>query len=158
MNMSAFTRRNLLQGMLAFTAVSAAPAIAQSTPKMHVLKDPSCGCCGSWIKVMRRSGFDVSVQETTNEKLFQHKLESGITEELASCHTASIEGYLIEGHVPPSDVKRLLTERPDALGLSVPGMPWGSPGMGPESERDAYDVILFYKDGTTEVFARYEAA
>ncbi|MVO17608.1 DUF411 domain-containing protein [Parasedimentitalea huanghaiensis] len=158
MNTSAFTRRNLLQGMLAVAAVSAAPAIAQGTPKMQVLKDPSCGCCGSWVKIMKRSGFDVSVQETTNEKLFRHKLKSGITEELASCHTASIEGYLIEGHVPPSDVKRLLAERPDALGLSVPGMPWGSPGMGPESERDAYDVILFYKDGTTEVFARYEAA
>ena len=122
------------------------------------MKDPSCSCCGSWIKVMRLSGFDVSVQNVSNEQLFQHKLKSGISEDLASCHTATVDGYLIEGHVPPADVKRLLIERPDALGLSVPGMPWGSPGMGPESERDAYDVFLFRKDGTSEIFNRYAAA
>lgn len=107
---------------------------------------------------MRLSGFDVSVQNVSNDQLFQHKLKSGISEDLASCHTATVDGYLIEGHVPPADVKRLLIERPDALGLSVPGMPWGSPGMGPESERDAYDVFLFRKDGTSEIFNRYAAA
>lgn len=107
---------------------------------------------------MRFSGFDISVQEASNEGLFLNKLKSGITEELASCHTALIDGYLIEGHVPAADVKRLLLERPNALGLSVPGMPWGAPGMGPESERDAYDVLLFQKDGTSEIISQYAAA
>jgi hypothetical protein len=158
MNQNALTRRTLIQGVLAIATLSASPLTAQSVPKLHVMKDPSCGCCGSWVKIMRLSGFDVSVQETSNEELFRHKLESGITQELASCHTALVGGYLIEGHVPPADVKRLLAERPNALGLSVPGMPWGSPGMGPESERDAYDVILFMQDGTSEVYTRYEAA
>jgi hypothetical protein len=158
MTTSAFTRRTLLQGLVATAALSVSPAMAESVPKMHVLKDPSCGCCGAWIKVMRLAGFDVSVQEASNEDLFRFKLTSGITEELASCHTAMIGGYLVEGHVPPGDVKRLLAERPDALGLSVPGMPWGAPGMGPESERDAYDVLLFRKDRSTEIFSRYAAA
>jgi hypothetical protein len=158
MTTSAFTRRTLLQGLVATAALSVSPAMAEGVPKMHVLKDPSCGCCGAWIKVMRLAGFDVSVQEASNEALFRFKLKSGITEELASCHTAMIGGYLVEGHVPPGDVKRLLAERPDALGLSVPGMPWGAPGMGPESERDAYDVLLFRKDGSTEIFSRYAAA
>lgn len=107
---------------------------------------------------MRLSGFEISVQEASNEDLFLYKLKSGITEELASCHTALIDGYLIEGHVPAADVKRLLLERPNALGLSVPGMPWGAPGMGPESERDTYDVLLFQRDGTSEIFSHYAAA
>jgi hypothetical protein len=158
MNNTSLNRRHVLQGMTAFATVSASPLFAQSAPRMHVMKDPSCSCCGSWIKVMRLSGFDVSVQNVSNDQLFQHKLKSGISEDLASCHTATVDGYLIEGHVPPADVKRLLIERPDALGLSVPGMPWGSPGMGPESERDAYDVFLFRKDGTSEIFNRYAAA
>ncbi|WP_254054752.1 MULTISPECIES: DUF411 domain-containing protein [Pseudophaeobacter] len=156
--MTAFTRRNLLQSLLAAAAVYTSPTVAQGTQRMHVLKDPSCGCCGVWINIMRFSGFDISVQEASNEGLFLNKLKSGITEELASCHTALIDGYLIEGHVPAADVKRLLLERPNALGLSVPGMPWGAPGMGPESERDAYDVLLFQKDGTSEIFSQYAAA
>ena len=77
---------------------------------------------------------------------------------MASCHTAHVEGYAIEGHVPPADIRRLLAERPDAVGLAVPGMPWGSPGMGPEAEREAYEVHLIRRDGTTEVFTSYAAA
>ena len=107
---------------------------------------------------MQSTGFDVSVQNTSNAALFQHKLKNGISENLASCHTGTVEGYMIEGHVPPTDVHRLLAERPEAIGLSVPGMPYGSPGMGPESERDAYDVILIRKDGSTEVFNSYDGA
>ena len=77
---------------------------------------------------------------------------------MASCHTADVEGYVIEGHVPVADIRRLLDERPDAIGLAVPGMPYGSPGMGPESHREAYDVFLIRRDGTTEVFTSYAAA
>ena len=75
-----------------------------------------------------------------------------------SCHTGKIEGYMIEGHVPPSDIRRLLAERPDAVGLAVPGMPYGSPGMGPEDRREAYDVFLIRADGSAERFAHYDAA
>ena len=77
---------------------------------------------------------------------------------MASCHTGRIDGYMIEGHVPVADIRRLLDERPDAVGIAVPGMPYGSPGMGPESERDAYDVFLIRRDGSTEVFSSYAAA
>lgn len=89
--------------------------------------------------------------------LMRFKMENGIPEAMASCHTARVEGYLIEGHVPVADIRRLLDERPDAVGLSVPGMPWGSPGMGPESEREAYDVHLIHRDGGTTVFSSYVA-
>nr|WP_229666235.1 DUF411 domain-containing protein [Actibacterium pelagium] len=151
-----FTRRSVFKGAVALFCSSALPAKAQDAPQLHVLKDPSCGCCGSWIKIMQSEGFDLSVQNTSNEALFQYKLRNGVSEDLASCHTGLVDGYVIEGHVPPADVRRLLAERPDAVGLSVPGMVVGSPGMGPESERDAYDVILIRKDGSTEVFSRYE--
>lgn len=77
---------------------------------------------------------------------------------MISCHTGEIDGYMIEGHVPPADIRRLLAERPDAVGLAVPGMPFGSPGMGPEDQREAYDVFLIRRDRTTEVFSSYEAA
>ncbi len=150
------TRRKALIGAAAVACSSTIPVKAQETHSMHVLKDPSCGCCGSWINIMRAEGFDVSVQDTSNAALFQYKLKNGISEDFASCHTGFIDGYVIEGHVPPADVRRLLSEHPDAVGLSVPGMVFGSPGMGPESERDAYDVILIRKDGTREIFSRYE--
>jgi hypothetical protein len=88
----------------------------------------------------------------------RYKMDNGIPREMISCHTGSVEGYMIEGHVPPADIRRLLAERPDAVGLAVPGMPYGSPGMGPESEREAYDVFLIRRDGTTEIFTSYAAA
>ena len=151
-------RRTILQGAAALAFTAATPAWAQEKSALHVLKDPSCGCCGAWVKVMRIAGFDVSVQETSNASLFAYKLDNGITEDLASCHTGMIGGYVIEGHVPPADVRRLLAERPDAVGLTVPGMPYGAPGMGPEDERDAYDVLLVMRNGSTRIFASYEAA
>lgn len=85
------------------------------------------------------------------DTLYRFKRAGGIQDDLMSCHTAEIDGYLIEGHVPPADLRRLLAERPEAIGLTVPGMPYGSPGMGPENERDAYDVLLMLKDGRTKV-------
>ncbi len=92
------------------------------------------------------------------DALHAQKVASGIPADMVSCHTAHVEGYVIEGHVPPAEIRRLLAERADALGLSVLGMPYGSPGMGPETEREAYVVHLIRKDGTTEVFASYDAA
>jgi len=104
------------------------------------------------------NGFTVTAERSFGTLLIRHKLENGIPEELVSCHTGEIEGYMIEGHVPAADIRRLLAERPDAVGLAVPGMPYGSPGMGPEDRREAYDVFLIRKDGSREVFTRYEAA
>lgn len=90
--------------------------------------------------------------------LARYKLDNGIPQKMISCHTGRIEGYMIEGHVPAADIRRLLEGRPDAVGLAVPGMPYGSPGMGPESEREAYEVFLIRRDGSTEVYASYSAA
>lgn len=88
----------------------------------------------------------------------RYKLDNGIPQQMVSCHTGRVEGYMIEGHVPVADIRRLLQERPDAAGLSVPGMPYGSPGMGPESEREAYEVFIIRRNGSTDVLSRYTAS
>lgn len=151
-------RRLFLAGLSASGIALASPTVASTKPLMQVLKDPECGCCGDWINIMQREGFEVEVQNASWETLTGYKATMGVPEDMASCHTGLIEGYVIEGHVPPTDIRRLLAERPDAVGLTVPGMPYGSPGMGPESEREAYSVFLIRKDGTTEVFNHYKAA
>ena len=150
------TRRAVVIGLAALAPLGASPAVAQASPLMQVLKDPDCGCCGSWIDIMGNEGFELEVRDVSWEALSQFKAQNGISEDMASCHTAEIEGYMIEGHVPAADIRRLLAERPDAVGLSVPGMPLGSPGMGPEEERETYSVHLILKDGSTEIFSHYE--
>lgn len=130
---------------------------AQPSAAIHVTKGQGCGCCGEWTGILRSEGFEVAENELPPAELVQLKLAKGVPQELYSCHTAEIDGYVIEGHVPPGDVRRLIAERPDAVGLSVPGMPFGSPGMGPESDREAYDVLLIRKDGSNEVFSSYTA-
>jgi hypothetical protein len=127
-------------------------------PEMHVFKDPNCGCCSAWIEILERDGFRVTTEARSSGALVQEKVKRGIPAEMASCHTADVDGYVIEGHVPARDVRKLLAARPDAIGLAVPGMPLGSPGMGPEHQREAYDVHLILRNGSTEIFTRYEAA
>ncbi|MEZ0167442.1 DUF411 domain-containing protein [Microvirga sp. TS319] len=122
-------------------------------PKMVVTKDPNCGCCSGWVVHMEAAGFPMEV--VTTPHVDQVKVRLGVPEALASCHTAEVEGYVIEGHVPADAVKRLLAERPRAKGLAVPGMPMGSPGMEMAgTEPDTYDVILFGPSGQT-AFVRY---
>ena len=152
------TRRAMMAVTAGFAASVPLAGTAQGGPAIHVLKDPNCGCCTSWIEILREDGFTVTTERSLGTLLMQHKLENGIPQNMTSCHTGEIEGYMIEGHVPPADIRRLLSERPDAVGLAVPGMPYGSPGMGPEAEREAYDVFLIRKDGRTEVFTSYAAA
>lgn len=152
------TRRAMMAGTASFAASAPFAATAEDASAMHVLKDLNCGCCSAWIEILRRDGFTVTTERSFGTLLIQHKLENGIPEEMASCHTGEIEGYMIEGHVPAADIRRLLAERPDAVGLAVPGMPYGSPGMGPEDRREAYDVFLIRRDGNTEIFTRYDAA
>lgn len=151
-----FTRRTFLTGL---GAACAAPAVAQAAgPEIQVLKDAGCGCCSAWIEILEAEGFAVSSRDVPRNLLMQAKMDLGVPPQLASCHTAQVAGYVIEGHVPARDIRRLLAERPDARGLSVPGMPFGSPGMGPETRREAYDVVLILNDGTAEVFTSYPAA
>ncbi|HBL93724.1 MAG TPA: CopG family transcriptional regulator [Hyphomonas sp.] len=132
-----------------FTGGTIGQAQAQT---ITVYKTPWCGCCTAWIKHLQRDGLDVRVIE--REDLAPVRASLNVPDELASCHTAKVDGYAIEGHVPAAEIRRLLKERPAASGLSVPGMPMGSPGMETASPPDAYDVILF-KDDAQSVFASY---
>ncbi|PJN96645.1 metal-binding protein [Amaricoccus sp. HAR-UPW-R2A-40] len=159
MTQDTFSRRTLLIGGAALVAASPLRALAQGAgPAIHVMKDPNCGCCSAWIEILENDGFSVTTEASAGTLLMRYKLDNGIPQEMASCHTGRIEGYMIEGHVPAADIWRLLEERPDAVGLAVPGMPYGSPGMGPESEREAFDVFLIRGDGSTEVFTSYASA
>lgn len=151
-------RRQILAYAAGIASTVPFATFAQNTPSIHVLKDPNCGCCQVWIDILRQEGFRITEEHSFGTQLVRHKLENGIPEEMISCHTGEIDGYMIEGHVPVADIRRLLEERPSAIGLAVPGMPFGSPGMGPEDRREAYDVFLILRDGSTEVFTSYEAA
>jgi hypothetical protein len=153
------TRRSVLVGGTALMASLPLLTEAQAAgPAIHVLKDPNCGCCTGWIEILENEGFTVTVEPSAGTELMRYKVANGIPEEMTSCHTARIDSYMIEGHVPVADIRRLLNERPDAVGLAVPGMPYGSPGMGPEDEREAYDVFVIRRDGTTDIYSRYDAA
>ena len=133
-------------------APASAPADALPTLVMH--KTPTCGCCGAWAERMREAGFEV--EERISRDLSPVKARLGIPMAKASCHTTEVAGYAIEGHVPAIDIKRLLAEKPDAIGLAVPGMPAGSPGMEhPEGYVSAYTVELLRRDGSSEDYARH---
>ena len=152
MNRRHFILTGIASGLAA--AMVGRSALA-SLGQMEVFKSPTCGCCSAWVDHMTRAGFDAVARDVDQETLWTMKERAGVTPELSSCHTAFIDGYFIEGHVPASDVQRLLSERPDALGLTVPGMPIGSPGMEMGNQRDAYDTLLVLRDGSTEVFERH---
>ncbi len=159
MNRFVLSRRASLFAMAAGLAFGLRPAAVYAAPTaIHVAKDPDCGCCGAWIEIIEADGFAATIDLLDYDALQAHKIASGIPEDMASCHTAHVDGYAIEGHVPPADIRRLLAARPDAVGLSVPGMRHGSPGMGPETEREAYIVYLIRRDGSAEVFTTYDAA
>jgi len=156
--MHTLTRRSLIAGAAGLAAIAPILASASTAPAIHVLKDPDCGCCEAWVRILRDAGFAVTTETSHGALLIRHKLDAGVPQGMISCHTGEIAGYVIEGHVPPADIRRLLEQRPDAVGLAVPDMPYGSPGMGPADRREAYDVFLIRRDGGTEVFARYAAA
>ena len=149
-----------LSGLAATTllALSAPFALAQARrplPVMEVWKDPQCGCCDDWITYLEKNGFSVRAFDTGNIAVRQRL---GMPEKYGSCHTALIGGYVVEGHVPAADIQRLLRERPAALGLSVPGMPIGSPGMdGPlfGGRRDPFHVLLVGRDGSSRIWASH---
>jgi hypothetical protein len=146
-------RRRLL---LALAALPAAPlAHAAGAPLVEVWKSPTCGCCKDWIAHLQANGFATKVNETGNTAM---RSRMGIDTKYGSCHTALVGGYAIEGHVPAREIQRLLKERPAAIGLAVPGMPVGSPGMdGPDygGHKDPYDVLLLRKDGSAVTYQTY---
>ncbi len=148
------TRRQLVCALV--IGSTARYVYAKPQPRtLRVWKDPSCGCCKDWITILEKEGFTATVFDVGNNAA---RARLGIPKDFGSCHTAFVEGYAIEGHVPIKDIQRLLTEKPEAIGLAVPRMPVGSPGMdGPiyEGRRDPYKVLLIQKDGSTKVFNSY---
>ncbi len=149
--MTMLTRRGFV------AALAAAPSLAAAAlPKIRITKDPTCGCCAGWAEHVRAAGFPVEVVETN--ELNRVKVRLGVPSNLATCHTAEVDGYVVEGHVPASAIKHLLIGRPRIRGLAVPGMPIGSPGMEVEgAEPETYDVMAFGPDGQSR-YARFRGA
>lgn len=155
-NTPLLTRRTMLLSGLAVAAFAASP-VHSTAPSIHVVKGTGCECCNAWVAYLRDEGFTVTDEERYGTLLMTYKAEVDVPQRMISCHTGMIDGYVLEGHVPAADIRRLLEERPDAVGLAVPGMPYGSPGMGPESQREAYEVFLIRRDGSEEVYSQYAA-
>ena len=152
--MGPMAKRDFLALLLALAASRQIPAAwAQTLPPIHVSKSPTCGCCAGWVDHVRGAGFHVRVTEMADLTALKTRLQ--VPPALASCHTAEVDGYVIEGHVPAGAIRRLLAQRPKAKGLAVPGMPIGSPGMeSPGAKNESYEVILFGPSGQRP-FARY---
>lgn len=148
--------RRIFIGSLAVLLVPVGGALAasplQEATLIKVVRSPDCGCCGAWIDHLRESGF--TVEETLSDDVDAFKDENAVPQPLRSCHTALVEGYVIEGHVPAESIQKLLAERPQAIGLAVPGMPIGSPGMEMGDQTEPFEVILWNASGT-DVFGRY---
>ncbi len=135
-----------------FVAGSLHAQAGRAGTAVEVWKDASCGCCGDWTTHMEQNGFKVTVHDTGNNAI---RARLGLAPKYGSCHTALVDGYVVEGHVPAADVQRLLREKPQALGLAAPGMPIGSPGMDGAAyggRRDKYDTLLVLRDGSSRVF------
>ena len=148
--------RKILAAVAAVAGLSFAGAtFAQKpAPTVQVYKSPTCGCCANWVKHLQQAGFTTRVTE--NDDVASIKTQRGVPARVQSCHTAIVDGYVIEGHVPAADVQRLLRERPAVAGIAVPGMPIGSPGMEVPGQRpQAYDVVAFDKQGQLKVYASH---
>ena len=138
--------------LVAFAWATAAPALAQRIPQVTVYKTATCGCCKEWVKHLEANGFRVDSHDVTDLERIKQNL--GVRPQYASCHTAIVEGYTIEGHVPASDIKQLLAARPKGRGLAVPGMPGGSPGM-ESAPKQPYATLLIDDQGGAKVFAQH---
>lgn len=152
-------RRSLLSALPSLALVATVtPSLrdafaAPTLPKVEVYKTPTCGCCGAWVEHMRAAGFSLNVHDVGDTTAVRAKL--GMPDRYGSCHSASVGGYVLEGHVPADEVKRLLATRPQALGLAMPGMVPSSPGMDVPGRNDPYEVLLIDRQGGSRVFARY---
>ncbi|MBU0915551.1 DUF411 domain-containing protein [Aquabacterium parvum] len=150
-------RRHVMSMALGWVALSVLPATparaARTLPLVEVFKSPHCSCCGAWVEHMKAAGFQVKVTLVDDTSVARKRAR--MPDSLASCHTAFVGGYALEGHVPAEDVKRLLQAKPAAIGLAVPGMPAGSPGMEVGARKDPYDVLLVDLGGRAKVFASH---
>lgn len=146
MTISKSIRLFVASGLLALGSAAHAAA-------MTVYKSPSCGCCGKWVEHAEKHGFTVKVVNVDDIKAV--KAKAGIPDKLASCHTTLVGGYVVEGHVPAADIKKLLAQKPKAKGIVAPGMPMGSPGMEHGGHKQPYEVLLLKADGSTASFARH---
>ncbi|HFA59676.1 MAG TPA: DUF411 domain-containing protein [Rhodospirillales bacterium] len=151
-NLSRTARRSLLAALVAAPALLLAAPALRAAPTVTLYKTPWCGCCAAWGEYLANAGFTVATEAL--EDLDLVKRMAGVPEGLAACHTAMIDGYVVEGHVPLSAVRRLLAERPEVRGIAAPGMPAGSPGM-PAPQPEAFTVFAFDGDGRITPFARY---
>lgn len=154
MNSNPMRRRRFL-GLIVAAPVATwlgTPAYADAGPAVEVWKDPTCGCCKDWIALLRKAGFAVTSHDSGNAAV---RAKAGIARQYGSCHTALVGGYAVEGHVPVREIQRLLRERPDAIGLAVPGMVVGSPGMEQGGRVDPYSVLLLHRDGGSSSYAKY---
>ena len=143
-----------LTGAVSLAVISRAGRSA-SLPAVTVFRNPGCGCCEGWVEAMREAGFTVTLEDVSN--LMERRTAYELKPTEASCHFGVADGYVFEGHIPPRTITRFLTERPaDAKGLAVPGMPAGSPGMGPEGSGGPYDVLLLLKDGSSRVYTTHQ--
>lgn len=148
------SRRALLIVSGCALAVTGCARTARSSSELAVYKSPTCGCCDAWVEHMKAAGFQARITEVTDTASVRSA--QGVPTAFASCHTAVIGGYFLEGHVPAQDVRRLLAEGPDALGLAVPAMPLGSPGMEtPDGQREPYQTMLVLRGGGTRTFAEH---
>jgi hypothetical protein len=147
--------RLALLGLFLVLTMTAVWTIHAADSTITVYKTTTCGCCGLWVEHLRKNGFQVVVKEVESTDEYAKKF--GDPDTLRSCHTALVDGYTIEGHVPATEIQRLLKERPKAKGLAVPGMPMGSPGMEAGGRSSKYAVLLFQADGKTSVFREYPA-
>jgi hypothetical protein len=152
-------------GLIAIAASMVGTELGQHSPQsisaaspdtVVVYKSPTCSCCSKWIEHLRQAGFKVEVHNES--EMSRVKAQLGVSEELASCHTGFINGYVIEGHVPAEDIRQLLARRPKARGIAVPGMPIGSPGMEMGKQMDSYDVLLMADGQSPSVFAHHGSA
>lgn len=154
-------RTFLLAGVSALAGLSLGRAVSQPVqgrPEIEVWKTANCGCCKDWLRHLEAEGYAVMAHDVRETVKNDYRRRMGLADRFGSCHTGLVQGYVIEGHVPARDIRRLLQTRPVALGLAVPGMPLGSPGMdGPEygGRKDAYDVLLVQRNGAATVFQSY---
>jgi hypothetical protein len=127
-----------------------------SRPTAVVYKTSTCGCCSMWVDHLKANGFQVETKDVSSDEVRAVSKAAGLKDDGASCHTAKIGGYVVEGHVPASDIQKMLKEKPAIAGIAAPGMPMGSPGMEQGGAKEAYDVVAFTKDGKTSVYAKHK--
>jgi hypothetical protein len=143
----------LLAVVLSLTAVTMTQASDGLAKDVVVYKNPQCGCCNKWVRYLEDHGYNVSVENTRD--VYAVKQMLGVPERLASCHTAIIDGYVVEGHITHRDIEKLLLTRPEVKGIAVPGMPAGTPGMEIGNVVESYDVISFDENGNLKIFSRH---